>query len=174
MHGNSIIRAPMSIPRTISASRAVARQERYEGDLSIAQLQRLQESVSRGGRLHVQWTAGRSATGRPQLQGKLTGALELTCLRCMEPFDWGFDLDVDLQLVSSETEASRALAECEPYEVHEDTLPLREMAEDEVLLALPLMPRCKTCENDAPSAAPTEPDEPKRSNPFAALKKLKS
>jgi uncharacterized protein len=164
----------MSIPRTVSASKAVAHGEIYEGDLDVAQLPRLKEEVGdAGGNVHARWRAGQDAGGYPEVEGRLNGQLALTCQRCLLPFDWPFDINVTLQLVRSEAEAARLLQECEPYEVQDDVLPLRDMTEDEVLLALPLMPRCKTCENAAPSAAPPQPDEPKRSNPFAALKKLK-
>jgi uncharacterized protein len=107
------------------------------------------------------------------MNGKIDGTVQLVCQRCLKPFQWPFDLDVQLRLVRSDAEAAQLLQDCEPYEVREDVLPLQEMTEDEVLLALPLMPRCKTCENAVHSAEPPQPDEPKGSNPFAALKKLK-
>jgi uncharacterized protein len=161
----------MGIPQAVRASKAVAQAERYSGELTLKDLKRLAESTTGQGRLQAEWQAGKDHAGQPQLRGRIEGTLGLLCQRCLKPFDWPVAIDAALQLVDNEAEAAQVLPEADPYEVHDDTLPLREITEDEVLLALPLMPRCKTCEN---AAAPTPPrEEPTSSNPFAALKKLK-
>jgi uncharacterized protein len=161
----------MGIPQAVSASKAIAQAERYSGELALKDLKRLAESTAGRGRLHAEWQAGKDNAGQPQLRGRIEGAIDLQCHRCLKRFEWPVAIDAALQLVGSETEAAHVLQDADPYEVQDDTLPLREITEDEVLLALPLMPRCKTCENAAVPSVPRE--EPTGPNPFAALKKLK-
>ncbi len=126
------------------------------------------------GEVNVKLEAGSDEAGLPHLRGELSGALRLVCLRCTKPFDWQLHAPVGLRLVKTEAEEVQALHECEPYLVQDDQLPLRDLVEDELLLALPMMPRCKSCENK-PSKAPPKAPEPeiRRENPFAALKTLK-
>jgi uncharacterized protein len=163
------------LPSYAVATDAVRRNARYAGSLAVAQLSRLADLlVDSEGSLSVEWTAGRNVAGRAQVQGHISGSLQLRCQRCLQPFQWDLDLNPELRLVYSEEEEARVLQDCEPYRVEDDRLPLRDMAEDEVLLAMPLMPRCKTCENTTQSEPPSEPLAPvDRPNPFAALKKLK-
>jgi len=161
----------MSIPKSVRASAVVAHADRYEGELPVAQLKRLAENSAGSGKVRAVWQGSRDPAGRPQMHAHIDGTVDLVCQRCLQPFAWPIAIDSTLRLVSTDREAAELLQDCEPYEVQDDQLPLREMTEDEVLLALPLMPRCKTCENSAQSPPP--PDEPRDPGPFAALKKLK-
>lgn len=164
----------MGIPQTVRASKAVLHAERYGGELTVAQLRRLADAVPGGGTITAEWQAGRSADGGGELTGRIGGSLRLGCQRCLKQFDWPIDIDLRLRLVGSDAEQARLLHDFDPYLVSQDELPLRELTEDEILLALPLMPRCKTCENAATSQSPAKPpDAPQGPNPFAALRKLK-
>ena len=168
----------MTIPARISASAAVAHGNRYEGELAIKLLPRLAPAVlDPTGRLQVALLAS-DATGFPRLSGRIRGDLMLNCRRCGRPFAWPLNADVDLRLVASDAEERSALHDGEPYRVEGDALPLRELVEEEVLLALPMLPRCPACENEVqqqdagpvtPSPAPAAASAG-RDNPFAALK----
>lgn len=166
----------MSIPATVNASVAVAKAARYEGELPVKILLRLAELVgASSGPLKVVLEAGREA-GYPGLHGEISGELDLICQRCEKSFRWTLDVEVNLRLVSSEAEEHDLLRDCDPYCVRDDTLPLREMVEEEVLLALPMLARCESCENkvQAEPLKARQKEEPRRENPFAALKsKLK-
>ncbi|MEK6805680.1 MAG: YceD family protein [Pseudomonadota bacterium] len=165
----------MTIPLKISASKAIARREHYEGSLPIAGFARLEGLLAADrGEISAKLEAGVDEAGLPHLRVGLTGVLRLVCQRCMKPFDWGLQASVGLRLVKTEAEEVQALHECEPYLVQDDQLPLCDIVEDELLLALPMMPRCKSCENKPSKAPPKEPvTETRRENPFAALKTLK-
>jgi uncharacterized protein len=118
------------------------------------------------------------AGGEPELWLHLTARAPawLTCQRCLRPFESPLQIDQRLRFVRGEAQAEALDAELE-----EDVLALpraldlRELIEDELLLALPLVPRHETC--PAPlnfSAEPVEEAvEPERANPFAALQALK-
>ena len=168
----------MGLPNSICVSSALTRGARYEGSLAIARMTRLAEVVAdAAGQIHARWQLANDAAGYPALSGHVGGALQLRCRNCQENFSWPLDLDVELRLVNSEAEEAEVLKEHEPYLVQDDQLALAEVTEDEVLLALPLMPRCKTCENNAEPQPQTEiRDESARPDsfpgPFAALKNV--
>lgn len=160
----------MSIPAVIQASAAVAKSAHYEGPLSLKLLPRLAAQVVAGGPLQVDLRAGRES-GYAHLQGSVDAVLTLVCQRCEKPFDWPLAVQVDVRLVSSEAEEQTAMQDSDPYCVQDDQLPLRELVEDEVLLALPMLARCESCENSVNAApAKVRQPEPKRENPFLALK----
>ena len=102
----------------------------------------------------------------------------LTCQRCLQPFTVPLEIDRRLRFVRGE-----AAAEALDAEIEDDVLALskslnlRELVEDELLLALPIVPRHDVCPQPLPvplGEAPAPDDEPERENPFAALQRLKS
>jgi uncharacterized protein len=105
-----------------------------------------------------------------------TGAW-LTCQRCLQPFKVPLAIDRRIRFVRGETQAEALDAESD-----DDVLALarstdvRALLEDELLLALPLVPRHDLCPQPLPMAAQADmpEDEPARPNPFAALQALKS
>lgn len=165
----------MTIPAKVHASRALAHGERYEGELAVKLLPRLAAMLPESAaRLAVRLEAGEQR-GVARLTGGIEGTLPMECRRCGKAFDWRLAAPVDLRLVRSEAEERQALADSEPWRIEHDELALREVVEEEVLLALPVLPRCQSCENEIAAApreeAPPAVEEPRRDNPFAALKK---
>lgn len=165
----------MSIPQKILASVAVAQSQRYTGELPVKDLPRLVQALADdAGSLQVEIVATR-VSRRAAMVGNIQGSVNLQCQRCDQPYVYALKAAVDLRLVSSEEEEKQLLKDCEPYWVHDDNLLLHELIEDEALLALPMLPRCNSCENSV-QAAPMKPERDEhsdRENPFAALKKLK-
>ncbi len=162
----------MGIPQSVRASNAVTQAMRFRDDLPLQLLPRLGAALARtDGTLHVDIAAGRSR-GYAQLTGTVSGPLPLQCRRCDAIFEWPLDLRVLLYLVHNEDEESTLPQEADPCEVQDDQLLLREVVEDEVLLALPMLPRCQMCETIVQSAPSPSRDEAPvaRENPFAGLK----
>lgn len=109
------------------------------------------------------------------LQLKARAVVSLTCQRCLQPVRDEVALDRWIRFVDTEAEAAALDADSD-----DDVLALprhldaRELIEDELLLALPLVPRHATC--PVPLALAIEPDLPSedaRPHPFAALAALK-
>ena len=165
----------MAIPKIIRVSSAVNREAHYAGELPVKALSRLTEALADdAGTLQADLLAWK-ASGYPALSGTLSGVLNLECRRCGKAYALALAHKLDLRLVASEEEELRLLKDCEPYWVQDDELSLHDLVEDETLLALPMLPRCESCENEAGAAPQTarEAEEPRRENPFAALKNLK-
>lgn len=172
----------MSIPREVVASVAVAQGYRFVGEFGISLAPRLREVTGAQALpepLQVDLLAD-AYRGQGRLRGTVRGNWQLECQRCNRPFLTPVDLKLDLALVHSEEAEKALLSEADPYLVQDDQLPLYELIEEELLLALPVFPRCKACEDAVEAAAHAQPPQspqqkPERENPFAALKQqLKS
>ena len=168
----------MPIPQTVRASTAVAQQQAYRGSLAVRGFERLATALaSDEGELQIDLQAHRMA-GHAVLDGSIGGTLSLRCVRCDAAYEWPVQVDLAVRLVDSEEEEQAVLHEADPYLVQDDQLPLRELVEDELLLALPMLPRCESCENIVRAGAAEASPETQapdgagngKENPFAALK----
>lgn len=151
------------------------------GDWPLATLPRLAESAvpeaSAGALVH--WQARGElrplAGGAAEiwLQLKADVRLALCCQRCLAPVDETVALDRSLRFVADEQQAAALDAELEDDVLSlERVLDLRELVEDELLLALPLVPRHAECPQPLPLSEDEAPAD-ERPNPFAVLAGLK-
>ena len=100
----------------------------------------------------------------------------LTCQRCLQPLHEPLAIERRLRFVRDEAQAEALDAESEDDVLAlSRSLDLRELVEDELLLALPLVPRHDRCPQPlaVDVAAPAAEVLP-REHPFAALVRLKS
>lgn len=167
----------MPIPRNVRATAAVVQRQAYRGEVPLRSLERLRLALADdAGVLSAELQAEKSR-GREMLEGTIDGVLVLRCQRCEQPLPWTLHVDVSLRLVHTEEEEEAVLHETDPYLVQDDSLPLQDIVEDEVLLALPMLPRCESCEDivqkGAVQASPRQDSDDavrREANPFAALK----
>jgi uncharacterized protein len=110
----------------------------------------------------------RDERGRPSLRLKVKGTLSLRCQRCLEPMAFQVQTDETLVLAATlaEIHAEPADAQAPDRVVAGKEMPLRELIEDELLLAVPYAPRHESC-----SGAETESRSDKVL-PFAKLRNL--
>lgn len=101
----------------------------------------------------------------------------LECQRCLQPVSESLAVDRWFRFAASEDEAARLDEESEDdVLVASARFDLLELVEDELILALPLVPRHEICPQPLPLGAPeaaAEPAADERPNPFAALAALK-
>jgi uncharacterized protein len=160
-----------------------ARQAVIAGQLDAAALPRvadlLAEDVSEGGQANVEYriTGSADAGGRPALAVSLSGAVPLTCQRCLRPFRWPVEQSTLLLLARDVRELALLDDDDHEHEVLLAAAPLDPVAlvEDELLLTLPFAPRCPEAECPAagtlpPAARKTEDG----ASPFGALAGLKA
>lgn len=98
-----------------------------------------------------------------------------TCQRCLQPVSIDLDIDRPFRFVRDEAQAAELDADSD-----DDVLVLsrrfdvQEWVEDELLLALPIVPLHEACPEPLPLGdAPAEEAPPERPNPFAVLQALK-
>jgi len=98
----------------------------------------------------------------------------LECQRCLQPVAVPLSLERWFRFVPGEDAAARLDAESEDDVLElTPTLDLRELIEDELLLALPIVPRHEECVDALPMQHEADEDDEPAPNPFAALEALK-
>jgi uncharacterized protein len=100
--------------------------------------------------------------------------IALECQRCLQPVYAPLATERSFLFVADEALAAQLDADTDD-DVLELTrsLDLRELIEDELLLALPLVPRHETCPQPLLAPDTTLPDDEAAPHPFAALAALK-
>lgn len=176
------------LPARFKAAEAVARRQQLAGVLPVDMLPRLAEALSGpAGLLTVSAEFQTHPRSVGRARGQITGLLPLTCQRSLQVFDWPLDIHFDWIMVRDEAEEERLLADADPVMLEDEQLKLHEAIEDEVLLALPLIPLAPDATMPGASAAPPKGKKPQgktkaprisdnpglddsRPNPFLALK----
>ena len=159
----------------IDAFEFCRRKEQRNGELRVADLPRLAaETADSSGSLQWSLQGGANQHGHPQLTLSVTGKVKLKCQRCLKPLEQEIDSASVLVLAQDEASADEveALLADEDVEVivGSHSLDLRQVIEDEALLALPLSPRHETCPDQGALSALKEE---KKDSPFSVLKNLK-
>ena len=106
--------------------------------------------------------------------GVVEAELNLQCQRCLGAIPWRVSCKVSLGLVKTLAEADLLPESYEPLLLEEETIPFADIVQEELLLALPAIPRHEACDSAGQAKQEKKPPEaPKRPNPFAVLAKLK-
>jgi uncharacterized protein len=122
-------------------------------------------------------TFDRDEQGKPVVLAKVQVAMQLECQRCLGAMDFPIDLEAELQLVWDEAEAKALPTGREAWIVGEGEADLAAILEEEILLALPVVPKHE--EDCVPPSLMSSGDEVTSSeeqvkNPFSVLADLKS
>jgi uncharacterized protein len=163
----------------VDAERMVAGRRSFEGALPVAELPRLVEALADDrGEVTYRLDFEQGELGGLQLHVVLNAGLTLECQRTLEPFVYPVAVDTRLGLLADEQDAAALPGDCEPLLLEGGALSPSKVIEDELLLALPLVPvkpgsEILQGEWSAPGDAPqdAERDEP-TTRPFADLRKL--
>src|SRR5215207_4232890 len=146
-------------PSRFDVSAAAAAATTVSGEWPLESLPRLAAACLPGTGHGVQWQASglRAALAgvgtRPALQLAAVTTVEVECQRCLQPMQVSLSVDRRIFFVEGEDAAAALDAE----------------NEDDVLLALPLVPRHEAC----PQPLTLRTDEVPVEHPFAALAALK-
>jgi uncharacterized protein len=161
--------------RRFDAFELVARHGVVAGSFDAQAAVRLADRLASGpARIAYRIGGTVDALGHPALTVELEGSVPLACQRCLEPFEHPVALRTLVLLARDETELAR-LDEGDEHEVVLADSPLDPvaLAEDELLLSLPYVPRHADGECPAGAEAGAAEQTPARS-PFDALAALKA
>lgn len=137
------------------------------GALPVSAFPRLRDALhDDAGTVEYEVRGGSDAHGRPQLELQASTTLHLSCQRCLDAVQFKVEAQATLLLAASQSEidAEPITAEMPERIVAHREMSVRDMVEDELLLALPYAPRHENCSARA-RAAPEG-----RQRPFAALR----
>ena len=110
--------------------------------------------------------------GRPALRLRIDGALQLVCQRCLGALEYPLHIEVSLQLATTQAEIDANPLEAAGPEriVASREMRVRDLVEDELLLAIPLAPRHERC--GGREAQTERGSREKEQSPFADLRGL--
>jgi uncharacterized protein len=86
----------------------------------------------------------RAGNGKPCLRLSVRGSVEVLCQRCLDPIRVPIAIDAELQLAESPREISEADDEIDRV-LASRNMSVGWLVEDEVILALPMVPRHEEC-----------------------------
>ncbi len=165
------------LPQLIDPRKFADQGIQIEGHTSIGDLPRLAEyRDSDNQQVTASLQFGRDEDDRRRVTGTVSAELSLKCQRCLEPVTYHIDARVDLVMVWDEEQIKALPEHLDPIMVTEDKMPLAELLEEELLLALPLVALHETCPTSlVEDHADTDSDAGavKPDNPFAVLAQLK-
>ena len=154
----------------------VRRRASFAGRFDAASLPRAADQFApESGSSEVAWRISGivDPSGRPALEVRVDGTVPLVCQRCLQPFGWRVAQRTTVLLAHDERELETLDADDE-HEVILAATPLdaATLAEDELLLALPFVPRCQRAECvQSAMAGVRDPSAPAQA--FAALAAIK-
>ena len=170
-------------PRRLDVKALAKAAGTLSGSDMLSKYERLMvETKQHGSDRTLEWQArgellvGASGFQQIWLRLRASVALPLICQRCLEPVDIKVLVDRSFRFVATEEQA-----QAEDETAEEDVLALQrdfnltELVEDELLMALPVVPRHEVCPTEVKLVA-QDPDfeleSAAKPNPFAILAKL--
>jgi uncharacterized protein len=149
-----------ALPDLVDCARLAEEAAVLERTYELRELPRLKELLARPqGIVHASYAFSTLASGRPGARVDVRAAPALICQRCMQGFPLPVEGGSDVEFADDES-AVATDEERELYGMRGGLISLRELAEEELLLALPVAPACSTpltCGN-APGLAVDAPD----------------
>jgi uncharacterized protein len=165
-----------ALPEIVDAWRMVNARRSFQGKLPLAAMKRLASSLAAvDGEVVFDLEFDKDALGIPYLQVKANTALPLICQRTLELFALPVKIDTRLGLLTKEEDEASLPADYEPLLLTDGGLNLADVIEDELILAVPVIPvkpGTEFSERTFPANAQETPEEDERPHPFAALEKL--
>lgn len=163
-----------ALPDRVDVARQVQARRSYEGTLSLASMRRLQGSLAATDgevRYHVEF--GKDGFGVAYLELHVTAGLPLVCQRTLDVYVQDVSIDQRLGLIGEESEEAALPPGYEPLLVPDGQVGIADVIEDELILALPVVPLKPGEPLEWKGEADDAPPDEQQPSPFAALAGLK-
>lgn len=166
---------PSILPRWVDARKLAGQGAVLAGEIPPDQLPRVGEVVAAvAGGVAVELQFGVDGGGVRTLEGKVQAQVELICQRCLTPLMLAVAAGIAVGMVTDDDQIANLPQRLEPWLVDSDAADLYTLVEDELLLALPMIPlhavaECPGTSSYATGAAAATT----RRNPFGVLAQLK-
>lgn len=139
---------------------------RLDGVLELESLGRLAATGCDAATLNYVLQGGQTRDGNARIELTVDGSVRLVCQRCLDSLEWPVAIANVLELAHSVAEIETADDDIDRILVSK-AMEVAAIVEDEVILALPMVPMHEHC------SAPAEEHGSDRQSPFAALAGLK-
>jgi uncharacterized protein len=121
----------MKLPRILDPIKLGKQAGQLNGELRLADCPRLQEIADQGDHYYI--------------NGTVNAMINVICQRCNEMMPYIIDISFSLSPVVSDERAKRLPAAYEPVPMQDEVVNVHEMIEEEILLALPMIPKHDQC-----------------------------
>lgn len=165
-----------SIPKQLRTKVWESPQEAMTLSLGLSELPRLSDClVSVEATAEVVFKLYKDVMGWSVLEGQIDAQLAVLCQRCFKPMKLPLSTTFKLALIDEDDEARKLPNDYEPLVVQDGLVNTRDVIEDEILLALPIVSTHKVEDCGAKTKKPNyeNADTFTKPNPFGALAKLK-
>ena len=164
----------VELPETLDAWRMLAARREFEGRIALSALPRLRDAlVDAAGEVAYAIEFDHDAMQVPYLELKIDAQLPLQCQRSLQRFLFPVQLVQRLGLIRDEADEAALPDGYEALLLAGDgELRPAELVEDELILAVPVVP-VKPGSESVERDWPVTTEEEVRANPFAALAALK-
>jgi len=171
------------LPLEVDPIRLATREEHLQGTIPLKQMKRLINALSSNeGEVFIDVEFSVDMNRVVILAGKIETEAKLICQRCMKEMDLPIALDFQLAFVRSEAEMERLPEGYEVTLIENMPMMLSDIIEDEILLALPPIPKHldDSCSSEiakgwsSEQTNETNTENVKRDNPFDVLAGLKT
>ncbi len=127
--------------KTIDPFRLADQAAELTGQVPLAQLPRLHDLLChQSGDVHYQLQFGKDAEGCRTIHGQIEATLPLICQRCNQELAFALQIEFLLSPIISDKQATSLPASYEPLVTAGEPVTLQVMLEEEILLALPMIP----------------------------------
>lgn len=171
--------AEAPLPKQVDAVKLVNVNQRLKAKINTENLTRLKAAVVNSSEfVECEIEFHQDESKHRLMTGSIQTHVSLICQRCLEAVNLPIHSDFQIGLVFNDDQSVQLPRSYEPVELDEEgRINLWDVMEDEVLLALPMLPthaegECQLKTFTEPQAEITEFND-ERENPFAVLAKLK-
>ncbi len=173
VHTGSSAGNPSSLANRIDATICAYAGTTVERHFAAADLSRLREAGAGDGSALTVTFSFSQFEGRVAIDGTLDGAASVTCQRCMKAMEAPLREQFKVLIVQDEAELDQEPGGYEAMLADPVRFDLQALAEDQALLALPLVPKHEDGSCSELSALETEPAAPEGTQrPFGNLRDL--
>ncbi len=160
-------------PDWLNPFKAAQARREFSGTIRLAELGPVQGLIDDPGESEIAFELAFGLDDQRQVRVRVhvSGDVPMVCQRSLRPFRQPIDSESVVAVVESEAAADGLPEDYEPLVIAEPRLGIADLVAEEVLLALPLVPR-------APDSAPigtqpaTRPEDADSHRPFAVLADL--
>ncbi|MDG9929502.1 MULTISPECIES: YceD family protein [unclassified Pseudomonas] len=165
------------IPPHVDPRKLADRGVTLEGETPLASFERLCDPLAdNAGTVHAKLVFERDERRAVTIHSELEVEVKMVCQRCLELVALPIRSECHYAVVKEGADTQSLPKGYDVLEVGEDPLDLMTLVEDELLLALPIVPAHDPEECQQPAGVETpesSEDEVSRSNPFSVLAQLK-
>lgn len=132
----------MELPQLIDPIECLQEEQVFEGSLDSNNLPRLSEALSEANTsIPYQLTFSLDEQGRCIVHCAITTCLKVICQRCAGSMELPVAIDSSLCVIANDKLAEKLPKRYEPLVTEEGMVSLKDVVEEELLLAIPMIPR---------------------------------